>query len=483
MDSINKEYDSLVKKIEKNIINWYSFDENKKYIIINGLDKSNINDFEEKVKNLNDEIVLICVDNKNGLNNFCYKNDDTEKLYNKKEIDEILQKYNLIYKKYYYSLPDCNKTNVIFTDDYLPTTDTISRDVSFYNEDSINVYNEVNEYKKLLNLDPELFKLFANSFFIECSKCELVENNIKFVSYSNMRKDKYRIKTIIQGDKVYKKEASEKSIEHIKQIKENIDMLNKIGIKTLDYYNDEGIISDFQKESKTLDKIILENLEKNNIEYVNNLLSKFYNILNDKLVLVNNSENVFDKYGINYDENNIQNLTFIKYGFWDLTFQNVFYINDEFFVYDQEWIEENIPLEFIIFRAFFYNNEINRRINLEDIYKLFNINQENLKIFVELDNKIQEKIRDKLSWKYNSLDNNVFNKLVQLKNDKEKILEDCKTLLNQKDARIKFLEENMEKTVQELNIKNNELTYLKNSRVWKTIQFFRRIKNRKNKAL
>ena len=44
-------------------------------------------------------------------------------------------------------------------------------------------------------------------------------------------------------------------------------------------------------------------------------------------------------------------MTFIKYGLWDLTLRNVFLINNELYVYDQEWLEENVPIEFIIFRS------------------------------------------------------------------------------------------------------------------------------------
>ena len=66
-----------------------------------------------------------------------------------------------------------------------------------------------------------------------------------------------------------------------------------------------------------------------------------------------------------------------------------------------------------------------------------------------------------------------------LKEDKEKITEDCKKLLNEKDARIKFLEDNMENTVKLLHEKENKITLMENSTSWKITEPLRKIRGRK----
>ena len=89
--------------------------------------------------------------------------------------------------------------------------------------------NEQNsEFIKIIRQNPELFKIFANSFFIECSKSEFKDNEIEFVSFSNMRKEKYRINTIIKGEYVYKGAINDKALEHILNIKKNIVIYIKI---------------------------------------------------------------------------------------------------------------------------------------------------------------------------------------------------------------------------------------------------------------
>lgn len=480
----NNDFELLKKQFENNITDWYPFKQDKKYKIIKKFDKESVKDFEEIVNEVEDDvIILILADNKLGLKNICYKTDKQENLYNRKEIEEILDKNGLNYRKFYYPLPNYQTTNVIFTDNHLPDLETITRNIIFHSKDNVCFCDEINQYRKILQQDPQIFKVFANTFFIECSKNELNDNSIEFVSFSNMRKEQYRIKTIIKGNYVYKAEANEKSKEHLNQIKKNIDILNKLGLLTLDSYDEFNIISKYQKGSKTLDKIIVENIKNNNIEFAKDIINKYYNELKEKLVLINNENNVFDKYKIDYEDEDIENINFVKYGLWDLIFQNIFYIDNKFYAYDQEWIEENLPLEYILYRAFFYNNELKKLIDIDELYKEFNITEKNLNIFKKLDDIIQKNNRDELCWKLNSRNLNAAQRIKQLEKDKEQISSDCIKLLNEKDARISFLEDNMKRTVKELEQRKTELMIIKNSKSWKFIELVKGFKNKKNKTL
>ena len=88
---------------------------------------------------------------------------------------------------------------------------------------------------------------------------------------------------------------------------------------------------------------------------------------------------------------------FIKNGLWDLIFQNTFYINNELYFYDQEWYEENIPVEFIVYRAITYFGELHRYISKEKLLEKLNL-LEMKEIFEKLDNSIQLEIRDEEMW-------------------------------------------------------------------------------------
>lgn len=70
----------------------------------------------------------------------------------------------LTYKKFYYPLPSCEMTNVIFTDKHLPDEETISRNVVFNEADDIELNKENELYKDIIKQDKNLFKIFANCF-------------------------------------------------------------------------------------------------------------------------------------------------------------------------------------------------------------------------------------------------------------------------------------------------------------------------------
>ena len=58
----------------------------------------------------------------------------------------------------------------------------------------------------------------------------------------------------------------------------------------------------------------------------------------------------------------------------DMVFENAFFIEDEFYFFDQEWNVENIPLEFIYYRAinnmYVYNSELQEKLLKEELYKI-----------------------------------------------------------------------------------------------------------------
>lgn len=481
----SENFEMLQKQIENNITDWYPFEENTKYIILKDFSKDKIQELENSLKHLEDNSrILIILDNKLSIKNFCQNIEKQGQLFNRKEIEELLDKNGLIYRKFYYPLPNSKMTNVIFTDNHLPDTQTILRNIIFYKDNDIKKNEERQEFNKLIKQDPNLFKIFANTFLIECSKKEFIDNEIEFVSFSNMRKEEYRIKTIIKGDKVYKQAVNDKSKNHIEQIKRNIDIINEIKLNTLDTYTENNIISDYQKGKETFDKVIVNKLKNNEIQEAEQLVTDFFKELKHKLQIVETEKNVFDKYKIEYEKQDVENLTFVKYGLWDLIFQNIFYIDDKYYFFDQEWIEENLPLEFIIYRTFIYNKELQDLIDIRQVFEKFNINDKHIGMFGQLDNKLQLQTRSEICWKLHneSLDITNEEKLVKiLEHNTAQMTQEFKTLLNEKDARIKFLEDNIEQTCEILKQREKELEYMKNSASWRITEPLRKLKAKKRR--
>jgi len=191
--------------------------------------------------------------------------------------------------------------------------------------------------------------------------------------------------------------------------------------------------------------------------------------------------NVFDKYEISYGEE-IENLNFKKYGLWDLIFQNCFYIDEKFYFYDQEWMEENVPVEYIIYRSIKYLTQIEEDKN--EIYQILGIQEKQIELFEKLDNKMQEEIRDNVIWSFHIKQNKCIDEIEQLKKDKEKILEDCRKLLLEKDSIIQALElenQHIQDIQKELEEKNNIINEMSNSKSWKITEPLRKMQNKMKK--
>ena len=109
--------------------------------------------------------------------------------------------------------------------------------------------------------------------------------------------------------------------------------------------------------------------------------------MKEKLEITENIEkNIFIKYKIECDKSLLDKLTFVKNGLWDLIFQNCFVIDDEWYFYDQEWQEENIPIEYILYRAILYFHESKKYISDNEIFEKLEI-LEFVDIFKQLDDK------------------------------------------------------------------------------------------------
>ena len=434
--------------------------------------------------------ILLALDNKLGIKYFsktdktgiCVTNPVDKKFINIEKLYNYLHEIGLNNIKTYYPMPDYKLTNVIFTDLRPLSKNDLSRNVVYNSEDTINFYDENTVYRELLDLPENVVKNFMNSYFLEIAYNEQFEKDaeneeVKLISFSNMRKPKYRIKTIVKENFVYKYPANDESQNHIEETKKNIDIIKNAGLKTLDSYNENEIISEFCKE-KTLDEVIMEFAKQNEKEKAIDLMKRFKDEIKYKLKPGSIENNVFDKYKIKYDKEEILSMYFVEDGLWDLIFQNCFYVNGEFFFYDQEWCEKNLPIEYIMYRAIKYFVRLKKYISDEEMYSILEIDKSKIKLFDELDDKIQEEIRNHDMWKLNTQGENVIElkRKVLTLNHEINLLNIEKTEKEQKLAQVEQID--IQKDQEIANLKN-QLNLVYNSTSWKLTKPFRKLRGEK----
>ena len=471
----SKKYSEIIEKRHSNkenleliIGNYQNIELKEKfdYIVIIGIIDNLEQMIEYSKKYLKEDgIILLAVNNQFGVKAWITMNENVNIINNQKvaisreKLESILQGMNY---KYYYPLPDYKLPNIIYTDKSMPTISNIYRNLT-YKDENVN-FKEVDAYYQIINNNREDFKRFANSFLLEISNNEIKENDIKFIAFSNIRKDEYRIKTVVKNQVVEKTAVNDKSIKHIEKVKNNIETLKNLGINTLDSYDNDKILSRYV-ETKTLGDKLIKTFEEQGKEEFIKQIEEYREFLKEKLETTEEiGKNIFTKYKIQCDENLANSLTFVKFGLWDLIFQNCFIIDDEWYFYDQEWQEENVPVEYILYRAVVYFHESKKYISDNEIFEKLNI-MEFIPVFKQLDDKIQEKIRKSLVWNLHAKEELAKNKYAKARKE-----------LKQKELEIEILKSEIESLIKNNTQINGQLIAVKNSLSWRITEPLRKIR-------
>lgn len=362
--------------------------------------------------------IIIALDNKFGLRYFSGNpenildkkfisligyNNEPEKIetFTKKSLEKTFYELGYNYN-FYYPLPDYKKPDVIFTDKQLPKYNSIDKYNPYHTEKADIIINEIDVFREILKTDEDMFSFFANSFLVEITRGE-PNKDYKYISFNNIRKEEYQLITKIADEFVEKQVVSEKANTHYQNIKNNIDILKENEIETVDYIEEDKIRSEYIEQKYLLNNVLTEKLEEGKKQEFNEIIDKYIKTISTNTYKETDYEKtVFGKYKIDIEDKSIiENLKFLKNGLWDMTFKNCFLVDNKLIFFDQEWNEENLPVEYILYRAILYTISLRRFISINDLFNEYGLS-EYIELFGKLDNKLQEKIRDNKIWEFYS---------------------------------------------------------------------------------
>ena len=422
------EYKPCLDILKTNVIRWYNFKENSKILII-GKDIKPIYDFLSKnhetidlykatarivqkfdyiiIKddislislvryNLKfDTTILLLMNNRYGVSYFARADgietvrENVQKFITKEEIERILKRKGYNEYRFFYPLPNYDFANAIYSDEFLPE----------YNDSKLannNIYlnNEnicFDEIKMLRNFTKNgNFTKFTNSYLVEINP----KSTEKAIFYNNIRKDEYRLITKIYDKYVEKSIYSEASQNHINTIKENIEDLEKHGFTLLDKVEDNKVISKYVTMNNLYEKVI-EAIKNNDVENAISIIREKFDFVKENFK-DDEVKEISQEY---FDNLSTDNLHIVKKAYIDLVFENMFIDeNENIYVYDQEWVIENCPLEYwlfrIIFNMYMMNGEISEIISRDELLKRFNL-FEYWEAFLNAETIFQEKVVNK----------------------------------------------------------------------------------------
>lgn len=332
---------------------------------------------------------LIAVENRFGVRYFCGEPEPHTKRafdginrymwgtsgysFSRQELVDVVQAAGLGYHRFYYPLPDYRLPQLIYTDGHLPEKNLPERLIPYYQRQDMLVANEKGLYEDII--ENNVFPFFANSFLLECgttafSGCiggkdengapgvmenvdraegrkrgENGEGRVQYAAVSTDRGQERSYATTIRSDgKVYKAPLYEQGRLNARKLYGNLLDLEEHGIPVVRHRLLEGDVLEMPYISwPTLSNYIKEIMGRDEEKFLG-LLDRIYAYIlqSSEQVPEEGTESCFGP--------------ILKKAYMELIPLNCFYNPEtgEFLYFDQEFVRENYPAKYVLFRAIYY---------------------------------------------------------------------------------------------------------------------------------
>lgn len=330
--------------------------------------------------------LLLAVENRLGLRYFCgeaephtgrafdginhYPGGTKGYSFSRKEIENVVKAAGFGYHKFYYPLPDYKLPQLIYTDACLPEKNLRERLIPYYRHGNALVASERELYNDII--ENNVFPFFANSFLVECG-IEGARNHISqkeeaavtpfgqvlYAAVSTDRGESRSYATVIRADgTVRKTPLYEKGRSNARKLYENILDLQAHGIPVVRHKLLEGDELELPYIPwPTLSNYIKE-IMGNRQEELLKLLDRIYAYILQSSVQVPKEDNALPAV-LGLCEADRQLCHFgpiLRKAYMELIPLNCFYNPEtgDFLYFDQEFVRENYPAKYVLFRAIHY---------------------------------------------------------------------------------------------------------------------------------
>lgn len=442
-------------------------------------------DFLNKLKsNLKDDgKILIAIENRFGLKYWCgagedhtglpydgindYVNSNFARTFSKEQLNSIASQCHLN-ANFYYMFPDYKFPKIIYTDEALEKNVFLDYSPYYYRKMDLFV-NEKKVYKEIY--DNKMIPFFANSYFLELSNT-VTKKQIEFVKYNNdYRKKEYDIFTYLNDGIVYKEANHPLAKNKMNEILSINKYLKDNSIDVVDVKKDKERIFSLYIQGQNLEEKINYFYSIGEMDSIICIYDNIFDLIKKSSVkaISNLKDNIFSKYGMKLEKDEYTKFHFLSNGIIDIIPSNIIEKDDKYILIDQEWMEKNVPVEYIMYRGIVTTiGKINDKYNLTELlFKRYNINYDLMK---ELDQRFLKHIYSAEYNIYTHYYNNVevinnLNDLLQMRYDYPLLREDNQV---------------MRDTIKNLKNENDMLLYnfnlVLNSKGWKMLERLRKLK-------
>lgn len=366
-----------------------SFGNKFDYIVITGImeracggsnDRNDYARYLKKVSGLlkEDGVLLLAVDNRLGLRYFCgakeshggrafegisnYPQGTRGYSFSREELRDIINRAGLSQMRFYYPLPDYKLPQLIYSDDYLPEQNLKERLIPYYLDHNTLVAPEQELYRDVV--ENGTFPFLANSFFVKCRNSVLTDQEPSRVIYAALSTDRGRERgyaTTIQTNGIVRKSPLFlEGKENAEKLYHSIEDLKQHQIPVVEHTPlPDGSLELPFISWPTLSNYIKEIIKEDRAEFLR-LIDQIYDYILQASPQVPASENALpgriDTKQISVEPALLDFGPILQKAYMELIPLNCFYNPEtkEFLYFDQEFVRENYPAKYVLFRAIHY---------------------------------------------------------------------------------------------------------------------------------
>ncbi len=283
-----------------------------------------------------------------GINQYILSNNSGVRTFSREGLRNLIYMSGFESAFFYYPMPDYKLPSSIFSEKYMPDTQSMRKILPYYapNPDSV-VAQEKIIYDDII--ENGAFEFFANSFLVECSDSR--KTDIDFVSLQETRQPEYRIGTLVTSEKVMKISLNGQAYGHLDDIKNNELYLMKHGLNVLLSKDVDDHIETPFLNSPILQDVLVGCLQQGDIDMFIGLIDDVWSEILKSSDRVDWEENILYSFDIGIHKDRERFGEILELGSIDMTFSNVLCESGGFKWFDQEWGIDNVPAKFILFRA------------------------------------------------------------------------------------------------------------------------------------
>lgn len=262
-------------------------------------------------------------------------------------LEKLCAKNHITDYAFYYPYPDYKFMTTLYSDKRLPMPGELSTNLRNFDRSRLLLFDEKNAFDTIIK--EEQFPLYSNSYLLITGQ----EPALAYTKYSNDRAKQFAIRTDLVQDEngrkwIEKTPMTEEAAAHIDNILRWYELLRAryegSGLHINECHKRDGALQFTYIEGKTLETVLDEYLDRDDMEGFAAMLEQFRNLISYRN---ENSAAVTD---------------------YDVVFSNILIQNNEWYLIDYEWTQEReIETQELLIRAlYFYIISSQKRGKLKD---------------------------------------------------------------------------------------------------------------------